>query len=57
MNVERAPNTADLIWDNVSIPDAQIMARQSIAGFIYGIDLDNTEPSSHPKEQTIFDEN
>jgi len=37
MNVERAPNTADIIWENVSIPNAQITARQNISGYIFNI--------------------
>jgi hypothetical protein len=37
MNVERAPNTADIIWENVSIPNAQISARQNISGYIFYI--------------------
>ena len=37
MNVQRAPNTADIIWDNVSIPEDQINARTSISGYSFGI--------------------
>ena len=37
MRVARAPNTDDIIWDNVSIPSAQITARENISGYTFMI--------------------
>jgi len=37
MNVKPAPNTKDILWENVSTPQSQVSARHQIAGMVFGI--------------------
>jgi hypothetical protein len=37
MVVKTAPNSKDIRWENVSIPNSQINARHQIAGMVFGI--------------------